>query len=222
MLLLSLAAVAPAGGPPADQPAPSEVRGKGAVAPHKQDMDWLIASLPKAAPAASMMQQASRQDRVAELRRRAAETYLKVLDKAETRTGDKAAEAVARAAEIYYTELAEVDKAMQVYAELIKHYRNTSSAEAAAAKIGQYYQSQGKFKEAVASYDDLVRDYPANAAVEQATFARGACYEKLHEWVKAINAYEEYTRKYPSGKWAADAREQVQWIRTYHQVGGNN
>ena len=230
LAILALAAAAFSGGVPADkggekvamkgQPtaAPSTVRGKAQFAPNRQDLDWLVVALPKAKPSVSAMQLASQKDRIAELRRRAAENYLKVLD-VPAAVQDRAAEALARAAEIYYTQLKNVEKAMAVYAKLIHHYRNTASAEAAAAKIGTYYQSEGKFKEAVEAYQKLIEYYPGNAAVERAYFARGECLEKLHEWAKAIEAYEQYLKKYPTGKWAADARQQRQWVRTYHQAG---
>ena len=218
MLLLLAAATALAGGK-VGKPAPSQVRGKAAFAPNKQDLDWLVASLPKARAALSTMQLASRQDRIAELRRRAAESYLRVLDDEKSRTGDKAAAAVARAAEIYYSQLKEVKRAMEVYEKLVKHYKNTAPAKAAIARAAGYYQSKGEYKPAIEKYELLIKDHKDSPALERAYFALAQCQEKLHEWVKAINAYEEYLRVYPKGKQAAEAREQVQWIRTYHQVG---
>jgi tetratricopeptide (TPR) repeat protein len=224
LTILALAATATAGGkaskPTANvKPAPSEVRGKAAYAPNRQDLDWLVVTLPKPTVRLSTMQRASQQDRIAELRRRAAEAYLKVLDHPAIKTGDRAAEAIARAAEIYYSQLKDVKRAMEVYAVLTEHYRGSPSAEAAAAKIGKYLQGQGKFKQAVEAYDRLIERHPQNAAVEHARFARGECYEKLREWAKAIDAYEQYLRVFPKGKWAAEATRQVQWIRTYHQTG---
>ena len=149
-ILLLAAAALPAGAPPtAKQPTPEAVRGKAAFKPNKQDLDWLVASLPKAKVALSAMQLASRQDRIAELRRRAAESYLRVLDNRTSATGDRAAEAVARAAEIYHSRLKEVERAMAVYEKLIDHYKNAAATKAAIPKVGRYYQQEGQYQKAI-------------------------------------------------------------------------
>ncbi len=161
-----------------------------------------------------VFEQVAKKDKIATMRRKAAEEFRVVFDKYPT--GDMADDALSHAATLYYGKLNNTKQAMGIYEQLIERYPNSKIAEEAASRMGAFYMEQKQFEKAIKSYKDFIYNFPKNTNVEAAKFNIAECYEKLGKWENAIDAYQEYINAYPQGKRMAEAKEQINWIRAYN------
>ncbi len=161
-----------------------------------------------------VFEQVAKKDKIATMRRKAAEEFRVVFEKYPT--GDMADDALSHAATLYYSKLNSTRQAMGIYEQLIERYPNSKIAEEAASRMGAFYMEQKQFEKAIKSYKDFIYNFPKNANVEAARFNIAECYEKLGKWENAIDAYQEYINAYPQGKRTAEAKEQINWIRAYN------
>jgi tetratricopeptide (TPR) repeat protein len=161
-----------------------------------------------------VFEQVAKKDKIATMRRKAAEEFRVVFDK--NPTGDMADDALSHAATHYYGKLNNTKQAMGIYEQLIERYPNSKIAEEAASRMGAFYMEQKQFEKAIKSYKDFIYNFPKNTNVEAAKFNIAECYEKLGKWENAIDSYQEYINAYPQGKRMAEAKEQINWIRAYN------
>ena len=160
-------------------------------------------------------EQVAKKDRIATMRRKAAEEFRVVFEKYPT--GDMADDALSHAATLYYGKLNDTRQAMGIYEQLIERYPNSKIAEEASSRMGAFYMEQKQYDKAIKSYKDFIYNFPKNANVEEAKFNIAECHEKLGKWENAIDAYQEYINAYPDGTRVAEAKEQINWIKTYNQ-----
>jgi len=161
-----------------------------------------------------VFEQVAKKDKIATMRRKAAEEFQVVFSKYPT--GDMADDALSHAATLYYSKLNNTRQAMGIYEQLIERYPNSKIAEEAASRMGAFYMEQKQFEKAIKSYKDFIYNFPKNTNVEESKFNIAECYEKLGKWENAIDAYQEYINAYPQGKRMAEAKEQINWIRAYN------
>ena len=164
------------------------------------------------AQALSAAQLADRQDKVNAALRKAVAAFRRASTFV---SGDKADDALLRMAQIYDERLKDADKAMETWLEIVKQFSGTSVAENASWKIAQYYEQHSEYAKAIDAYQAFLRNYrrSPNANVAQAAIAEN--YEHLGKWVEAMDAYTNYLTNFPDGPRLNQAKQQINWIKTY-------
>lgn len=168
----------------------------------------------KQVAALSASELAGLRDRINESYRKAVEAYASGAQKYPL--GDMTDDALLNMAEIYFSRLKDIKKAIEVYRELLAHYPGSPIAEDAAWRIGDFYGREGEWENAVKAYEKFLYNYPQSPRSEDAQVAIAECFEQLSQWEKARDAFQTYIDKYPKGKWVEKAKNQINWIKVYH------
>jgi len=160
------------------------------------------------------LQLANKEDKRKEALRNAVALFEQTAE--EYQLGDLADEALLSAAKISYEVLKETARAMKAYQLLAQHYPGSPIAEEAAYRIGDFYQTERKWTEAIKAFEQFIYNYPKSGRTADAQFAIGECYVQLKDWTKALDAFQAYVNKHPQGTRADEAKERLDWIRTYY------
>ena len=155
---------------------------------------------------------ADRQDKVDAALRRAVQAYADASRKA---GGDKAGDALLAMAKIQHDLLRDVDAALATWLEIVRQFSGTAVAEDASWRIAQYYEQAHHHQQAVEAYEAFLRNYRRSPKAGDAQLAIAENHEQLGNWVNAMDAYTNYLNNFPNGPRVDQAREQIQWIKTY-------
>ena len=156
----------------------------------------------------------SKRDRVNAELFRAIRAYRQVVRR--FKSGDCAGKALLRSGKIYTDYLKDPEKGIAAYQELLAKYGGSEQALDAQFRVGEYLLEKRRYDQAVKAYEQFIYNYPRDEKVQQAMMAIARCHAATKDWGKALDAYQRYLNKFPQGRFAATARAQVEWIRTYH------
>jgi TolA-binding protein len=131
--------------------------------------------------------------------------------------GDFADDSLLRMAQILETSLRDRAAAMKTYQAVVKFFPGTPVAEDAAWKTAQFLEEDARYAEAAQALQDFIRNYPASARVADAQFALAESLEQQGKWLEAMDAYETFRQKFTEHPKAAQAVEQISWIKTYRK-----
>ena len=164
------------------------------------------------AQAVSAAQLADRQDKVNAALRKAVASFRRA---ASIVSGDKADDALLRMAVIYDQRLKDADRAMETWLEIVKQFSGTAVAEDASWKIAQYHEKHTAHAKAIEAYKAFLRNYRRSDKASTAQAAIAENYEHLGKWVEAMDAYTNYLNNFPQGSQIRQAKQQINWIKTY-------
>jgi len=164
------------------------------------------------AQAVTAAQLADRQDKVNAALRKAVASFRRA---ASIVSGDKADDALLRMAVIYDQRLKDADRAMETWLEIVKQFSGTAVAEDASWKIAQYHEKHTAHAKAIEAYKAFLRNYRRSDKASAAQAAIAENYEHLGKWVEAMDAYTNYLNNFPKGPQIRQAKQQINWIKTY-------
>ena len=110
-----------------------------------------------------------------------------------------------------------VERAQQMFAEIVKRAPYSKLAAVAQFNIGQANERQGKYPEAISAYQTVVSKYPGDAIADDAQYQIGYVLMAEHRQgsndrasaQKAREAFEDFASRYPSSEKIAQARENI-------------
>ncbi|HUK84023.1 MAG TPA: outer membrane protein assembly factor BamD [Verrucomicrobiae bacterium] len=108
-----------------------------------------------------------------------------------------------------------LDKAVDVYEQVVKNGPFSDVGPASQFRIGLVYEKQKDYLSAVHAYEKFLERYPNNALAEEAQFETGWAYYKeagraeydQNMANQAIGAFTDFLVRYPNGRKAARAEE---------------
>ena len=110
-----------------------------------------------------------------------------------------------------------VERAQQMFAEIVKRAPYSKLAAVAQFNIGQANERQGKYPEAIAAYQVVVSKYPGDAIADDAQYQIGYVLLAQHRdgsndrasAQKAREAFEDFTARYPDSEKVSQARDNI-------------
>jgi len=102
-----------------------------------------------------------------------------------------------KAGKVYYDNLKDTQKALEIFENIAKTYPTSPQAGEALWLLGKHYYKKGEYKQARDKFVQLILDFPQSGKVKAARIQKAKCYEKLEEYKKAIDAYAEVEKFYP-------------------------
>lgn len=102
-----------------------------------------------------------------------------------------------KAGQVYYENLKDTEKAVEIFEKVVKKYPTSPQAGEALWLLGKHYYEEGKYKLARDKFVQLVLDFPQSGKVKAARIQTAKCYAKLEDYKKAINTYAEFEKFYP-------------------------
>jgi tetratricopeptide (TPR) repeat protein len=118
--------------------------------------------------------------------------------------------------------------AIEVYADLIRNYKDSQYVAEAWVAFGEYYFNEGDVHKALKSYEKAAEDKKARV-YGFALYKQGWCYYNLSDWKKALKkfegtvAYSQMAEELSGENKIALGREaQKDYVRTYAHIGDAN
>jgi TolA-binding protein len=103
---------------------------------------------------------------------------------------------------------AQIDRAEQLYSQVINGYAATPAAGAAQIALGRLLFERQPF-EAVTLFDGYLRRRPSGTLAEEALFYRALSLEKLGESQTASASLRELLKRFPKSLYAEPARARL-------------
>ncbi len=151
--------------------------------------------------------------RARELLKSAVVAYGRVVS--EHRLSDKAPQALLRVGEINAKYLKDADAATEAYRRLLEKYPGTPEAVAEQCAVGRAYVKKGKLAEAERILKLFLVSFPNHDRYGDALLHMAECHRRRKEYVKALDDYQSYLARYPDSRRAAEAREEIAWLKKY-------
>ncbi len=117
--------------------------------------------------------------------------------------------------------LPSMDKAVEMFEQVIKNGPYSKVAPLAQLKIGFAREKQHKWEEAVKAYQDLIRKYPKSDLADDAQFQIGYAYMMASKEAdydqtftnRSITGFQDYITKYPQSEKLEQANENLQKLK---------
>jgi outer membrane protein assembly factor BamD len=117
--------------------------------------------------------------------------------------------------------LPSMDKAVEMFEQIIKNGPYSDYAAMAQLKIGFAREKQRKWDESVKAYQELIRHYPKSDLADDAQYQIGYTYmlaskEAVYDQTsthRSITGFEDYITKYPKSEKIAQAQENIDQLK---------
>lgn len=106
------------------------------------------------------------------------------------------------------------DEAVTLFQKFWQEYPSHYLADNALYWIGECYYSQNKYYDAVLTFKEVIKRYPKGNKIQDALLKTGYAYLALDDPDNATVYFSEIIRRYPYTPAAANARKELERIRT--------
>ena len=111
-----------------------------------------------------------------------------------------------RIANIYYSKTGEIEKAIEVYEDLVKSHGDSLEADFLLYRIGMAKFRTNDFEGARIAYQRLLERFPKSHYVPQTRFEIGNTYYMESKYLVAIAALRQVLRHHPQSTYATEAQ----------------
>ena len=102
-----------------------------------------------------------------------------------------------------------MDKARQIFNQLIKDYPKSKNADNAQFWIGESYYRDKWYEKAILEYQNVIEKFPHGNKVPAAMLKQGMALEQIGEKASARLILEELVKKYPKSSEAGIASQKL-------------
>jgi len=111
---------------------------------------------------------------------------------------DAARTAHLKIGKIYYEQLGDREKGIQIFEQIVQSYPTTSQAGEALWLLAKHDDAHGNYESARKRYLQFILDFSQDARSQKARLHLAACFSQLGRYNDALKTYADYEARYPT------------------------